>query len=130
MVSSFDRVAIGGVAFGQAPVAMIVGVVQSGFELAIRVAMPVLCVIFLETLAMGFIMKTVPQLNILSFGFPIKILGGIFAVYAGLAFISETIATDVRNACDRAVMWVTTLGPPGGASEPSPLSTLIPEPEE
>lgn len=123
MVNSFDRVAIGGIMFGDAPLAVIVGVVNSGFELAIRVAMPVLCVIFLETLAMGFIMKTVPQLNILSFGFPIKILGGIFAVYAGLGFVSETIATDIRHACDRAVGWVATLGPPGGASTPSPYSS-------
>lgn len=115
IVASFDRVAIGGFLVGQAPLATIVAVVHSGFELALRVAMPVLCVLFLETVAVGFIMKTVPQLNVLSFGFPIRILAGVFAVYTSLTFLSETIANDVRGATDRAVEWALSLGPPGGA---------------
>lgn len=123
IVASFDRVAIGGFGVGQAPLQTIVAVVHSGFELALRVAMPVLCVLFLETVAVGFIMKTVPQLNILSFGFPIRILAGVFMVYVSLAFLSDTIAKDVRGATDRALVWVTSLGPPGGArANPSPFA--------
>ncbi|MGP1310356.1 MAG: flagellar biosynthetic protein FliR [Phycisphaerales bacterium] len=114
VVASFDRVAIGGMLLSQTPLDLMVGVVHSGFELAIRVAMPVLCVLFLETVAVGFIMKTVPQLNILSFGFPIRILAGVSVVYMSLSFLSETIAADVRTATDRALGWVSTLGPPGG----------------
>ncbi len=120
VVSSFDRVAIGGFLLSQTPLDTIVAVVHSGFELAIRVAMPVMCVLFIETVAVGFIMKTVPQLNVLSFGFPIRILAGISAVYFSLTFLSETIATDVHAAADRALGWVTTLGPPGGASIGTP----------
>lgn len=115
VVASFDRVAIGGFLLGQAPLDVIVSVVHSGFELAIRVAMPVLCVLFLETIAVGFIMKTVPQLNILSFGFPIRILAGLFTVYVSLMFLSETIATDVRHATERITGWVSSLGEPGSA---------------
>jgi flagellar biosynthetic protein FliR len=120
VVASFDRVAIGGFLLSQTPLETMIAVVHSGFELAIRVAMPVLCVLFIETVAVGFIMKTVPQLNVLSFGFPIRILAGIFAVYFSLSFLSETISTDVRDAMDRATGWVTTLGPAGGASMRAP----------
>jgi flagellar biosynthesis protein FliR len=120
IVASFDRVAIGGFMLSQTPLETMIAVVHSGFELAIRVAMPVLCVLFIETVAVGFIMKTVPQLNVLSFGFPIRILAGLFAVYFALAFLSETIATDVHNAIDRALGWVASLGPAGGASMGTP----------
>ncbi len=120
VVSSFDRVAIGGFLLSQTPLDTMVAVVHSGFELAIRVAMPVMCVLFIETVAVGFIMKTVPQLNVLSFGFPIRILAGISAVYFSLTFLSETIATDVHHAMDRVLGWVSTLGPPGGASIDTP----------
>jgi hypothetical protein len=62
----------------------------------------------------------VPQLNVLSFGFPIRILAGLFAVYFALSFLSETIATDVHNALDRMLGWVDSLGPAGGASMRTP----------
>lgn len=120
VVASFDRVAIGGFLLSQTPLETMIAVVHSGFELAIRVAMPVLCVLFIETVAVGFIMKTVPQLNVLSFGFPIRILAGISAVYFSLSFLSETISSDVTDAMDRVVGWVATLGPEGGASMGAP----------
>ena len=46
-------------------------------HVALRIAAPLFCLIFLETIVTGFIMRTVPQMNILSIGFAIKILLGI-----------------------------------------------------
>lgn len=43
------------------------------FTLGVRIAGPALIAIFLATLALGFVSRTMPQLNILAAGFPIRI---------------------------------------------------------
>ncbi|MBN1436455.1 MAG: flagellar biosynthetic protein FliR [Sedimentisphaerales bacterium] len=45
----------------------------SAFTLGIRIAGPALIAVFLATLALGFVSRTMPQLNILAAGFPIRI---------------------------------------------------------
>lgn len=62
-----------------------VDVVQSMFELAIRLAGPAIAALFMTSLVMGFLTKTMPQLNILSVGFSFK-------VAAALAMSGVTIA--------------------------------------
>src|SRR5690606_26729433 len=67
LAESFAQAPIGTMSAGRAPLDLIVALTASGYELALRVAAPVMCILFLETLVIGFLMKTVPQLNILSF---------------------------------------------------------------
>lgn len=90
-----------------APLDVIIGVLGSGFDLAIRVAMPVLTIIFLENIAVGFIMKTVPSLNIMSFGFPIRILAGLIIFLMALPFMKEAILVELKHVLDviRAIEW-------------------------
>ena len=71
-------------------VALVTGLLQVMLELAIRVAAPMLCLVFLETVAMGFIARTVPQLNILSIGFVVRILLG-FAFLAAYVHAAITV---------------------------------------
>ena len=61
-------------------------------EVALRVAAPTVLTLFLLNIAMGFVSRTVPQLNILTFGFSIKALVGFLMMAislptAGAAFI-------------------------------------------
>jgi flagellar biosynthetic protein FliR len=71
--------------------AMLVGMLAAGIELSLRIAAPLLAIIFLESIAMGFVSKTVPQLNILSLGFPIRIMIGIGIVAIGLYIIHDVM---------------------------------------
>ena len=45
-------------------------------------------VVFLETVAMGFVSKTVPQLNVLSLGFPVRIIVGFVVIIAAIEVIA------------------------------------------
>ena len=45
------------------------------FEAAVRIALPVLGALILTDLAMGLVARTVPQMNVLVVGFPVK--GGV-----------------------------------------------------
>ncbi|MEM1110063.1 MAG: flagellar biosynthetic protein FliR [Planctomycetota bacterium] len=96
IVGSFENIPIGGFAsisgesggagMGMnAALALVVGLLDVMFEMAIRVAMPLLCILFLLRVAMGFIGRTVPQMNILSVGFIFYILAGAVVLIVGAA---------------------------------------------
>lgn len=76
LVGSFDRVPLGGFTSFGSLIDLLIGLLAVMFDLAVRVAAPLLCLMFLVTLSMGFVARTVPQMNILSVGFSIRILLG------------------------------------------------------
>ena len=85
LVGSFDVIPLGGFRPDLTLLELLIGMMGTIFNLAVCVAAPLLCLIFLETLAMGFIVRTVPQINVLSVGFPLRILLGIGLLIASLA---------------------------------------------
>lgn len=106
---TFERVPLGGLGPRDMPIDLLVGLLTSGFAMAMRIALPVLMIIFLESIAMGFLMKTVPSLNIMSFGFPLRVLVGLFTLVAALDFISSTIADELGRAVEAWTGWAMNL---------------------
>jgi len=109
VLRTFDHVPLGAFAVGQAPLELLTGVVASGYALAIRVAAPVLCIIMLETISTGVLMKTVPQLNVLTFGFPVKILAAATMLIAALPFIDQVIRGETIAVMDQLFLWIRSL---------------------
>lgn len=64
-----------------------VSVLTESFKLGIRIAGPVLVALFLATTALGFISRTMPQLNILAAGFPVRITLAFVILVASLGLI-------------------------------------------
>ncbi|MHC4427550.1 MAG: flagellar biosynthetic protein FliR [Planctomycetota bacterium] len=106
VLHSFEHIAVGGFDPGASLVAMITAVLGAAFELALRVAAPLLCLIFLQTVAMGFVTKTVPQLNILSLGFPVRILAGVLIVTLGLTIINDLVMGAIDDALNLIFVYV------------------------
>ncbi len=98
LVASFNDVPLGGFKADGRMLDMIVALLGSMFHLGMRVAAPLLCLVFLETVAMGFIARTVPQLNILSIGFPLRILAGGGLLIVSIAAITNAYIDEVRHA--------------------------------
>lgn len=98
LVQSFDHIPLGGYLPDGGMLAMVVGLLTAMFELAIRVAAPLLCIIFLETVSLGFIARTVPQLNILSLGFPLRILMGFVVLIVGIVMQFDALSDEVSHA--------------------------------
>ncbi|MEQ9616904.1 MAG: flagellar biosynthetic protein FliR [Phycisphaerales bacterium] len=113
LADTFDAVALGGFASANVPLDLLTGVVQSGFEVALRIAMPVMAIIFLENVIVGFIMKTVPALNILSFGFPVRIMAGLFILTSALVAVAQVISLDIEHTLVVIEDWAGHLGPSG-----------------
>lgn len=51
------------------------------FTLGVKIAFPLLCVLFLVNLSLGLLSKAAPLINIMVFGFPITILSGLIALF-------------------------------------------------
>ena len=76
-----------------------------GGVIAVRLSAPVILTLFLVTAAMGFISRTVPQLNILTVGFSVKGLVGFVLMAISLPAAFEAFTT----ALETTVQWVTEL---------------------
>lgn len=110
LVFTFASVPIGAFAGERSALEAVSGLVASGFELAVRVSAPVLCLLSVETVASGLLMKTSPQMNIMAIGFPLRITLGMGALYASLGAMHEAAGGDVQGALRAALEWAVGLG--------------------
>jgi len=93
---SFEAVPQGGVSVGHDLMPIFMAVLNSGTELAMRVAMPAVGSIAVMLVAIGFIMRSVPQINIMTVGFSLKILAGIATLALSAAAIGNVAAEEVH----------------------------------
>lgn len=110
VVRSFERVPIGSVGAGQTPLDLFLGVLGSGCDLGLRVAMPVVGCTLLLVIVLGVVGKTMPQINIMSVGFGIKIFAGLCVLAIAMVAIREAVGEATDDAIDRALAWVHSLG--------------------
>lgn len=106
VLHSFEHIPTGSIMVDVPLLDLLTGLLLSAFELALRVAAPLLALIFLETLAMGFVSKTVPQLNILSLGFPLRIMAGIAIVGLGLFVINDVMMEAIDETVHVIFDWI------------------------
>ncbi len=106
LVNSFHSIPLGGLQPDGRIVELAVSLLGSAFELGLRVSGPVLCLIFLETIALGFIARTVPQMNILSIGFPLRILLGLTLLVAVVGAQGEVFAQAMREVLASVASWI------------------------
>lgn len=81
----------GQVGFGARAAQHLVGLGGSVFITALAVGGPLIAVLFLTDAAMGFVARTVPQMNIFIVGIPVKIGLGLLAMSLTLPFFMRSI---------------------------------------
>ena len=89
LLHTFTNVPAAAMAFGEGVLALMLGMLLSAFEISLRVAAPVLAILFLQSIALGYVSRTVPQLNILSLGFPLRLILGFLVMFAGMTVIES-----------------------------------------
>jgi len=92
-----------------APVELMTGLIASGFELALRVSAPVLCIILVETIASGLLARTIPQINVQTLGFSVKVVLTLLALAAGTAAIFHATGEDITHTLGEVVRWAEGL---------------------
>jgi flagellar biosynthetic protein FliR len=111
LLTTFDRIPIGAFAIDHIPIELFLHLLSSGFELAIRLAAPVMGAIMLSLISMGFVMKTMPQINILSVGFAAKIMSGIAIMAIALGTIDSVLRDETMAALNELLIWADSLRP-------------------
>ena len=106
LLTSFDTMPPGGVSLGGIPAHAATDVLHVGFELALRIAAPVIVVMLLENVSTGIIMKTLPQVNIMSFGFAAKNLIGLLMLVLSLWAINSAFSAEVYESFQKVMAWV------------------------
>lgn len=102
---SIESMPLGRTGQFESPLDLIVAIVSAGLDLALRVAAPVLGIITLETVAAAVLSKTIPQINILSIGFAIKVIAGFIALIAALSPINGAVADAVTASLHAMLDW-------------------------
>lgn len=93
-------------------VAFLVDLLTACCTMAIRVAAPVILALMLAFMTLGFISKTVPQLNILTVGFPIKIAMALLLMALTMMSLEDVLLETLTLGIDgiRAGLGLPILG--------------------
>ncbi len=90
MLDTFVAMPPGQGAFSSSLLDALVTILTQSFELGVRAAAPMMISLFLATLVLGLISRTLPQLNVLAVGFGLNSLvtiGGLMLSLGGLAWL-------------------------------------------
>lgn len=111
LAQTFRHIPLGGFASFEQVAHMVVGLITIMFELGLRIAAPLLCLTFLVSVGMGFLMRTVPQFNILSVGFAIRILSSLLVMMMLVGAMAGAYG-DMTNQTLRVLMDFFNSEPP------------------
>lgn len=95
---TFDKIPVGHVLLSMNFITVMIEAFALTFVLAIMVAMPVLAAGIILEVAMGVLIRSVPQMNMFVIGIPIKILVGLFVLLISIpafVYFSNTIFTEM-----------------------------------
>jgi flagellar biosynthetic protein FliR len=92
LADSFTLVPVGQVNLGQDLFQQVMDAASRMFSLAVRLGAPVIAALLFTDVIMGILAKTVPQMNILMVGFPIKITVGMFFLSLTMTLIIPMLA--------------------------------------
>ena len=119
LAETFEILPMGGFLAVGPPVDVLVDALAAGTEIAVRISAPTLAMVLVILVGMGFVMRTMPQINVLSVGFAIKIIGGLLMLMFSLFTVNAVQAGHIEEIFLEIERWVVSLAPPAGESAPA-----------
>jgi flagellar biosynthetic protein FliR len=85
---------------------LVVGLLTGATTLAMQLAAPVLLTAMIADVVLGFLSKTVPQLNVMTAGLSIRAMAGMVVLMFGMTLSSEVIqASFLRSVTELSAAW-------------------------
>lgn len=81
IAQSYEFIPVLGVGFNNEVIAMILDVTIYMFVIAIKISAPIVMAVLISDVSMGFIARTVPQMNVFIVGLPLKIGIGLLSFF-------------------------------------------------
>ena len=92
VVDSFHLIPLGGLVLQESWTSLVtIDLAGSMFIIAVRLAAPVVVALLLASVAMGFMARTVPEMNIFIIGFALRIFIGIVVMVVFIPMIGEAL---------------------------------------
>ena len=85
---------------------LVVGLLRSMFEIAMRLCGPAILALLLSSLVLGFLTKTMPQLNILSVGFAAKVAIALIVVAITMQTSGNLVVDTLSSSLDQAGLFL------------------------
>ena len=107
LLDTFKWAPPGHAMFGDSFADVMVNILQQSFHLGIRAAAPIMIALFLSTLLLGLITRTLPQINVLAVGFGLNsmlTLGAILVSIGTVAWTFQEPLVDTLEQLQEAVV--------------------------
>ncbi len=88
IVDSFHTIDPAKFAFSSATMEIVVQLFAAAFVTGIKLAAPVMAILFFISVGLGLVARTVPQMNVFILGFPLQIAAGLIMVGLSMSFFS------------------------------------------
>lgn len=96
LIKSFEYVPINTIVFDGLSVNAILSIFSRVFELAINLAAPMIIVVLVTDVVLGVISKSVPQINVLILGMPLKAMVSFFAAMVSLSWLINAMGNIIQ----------------------------------
>jgi len=100
VLDTYEVIPILSYGFESGVVLLLVEMLTAAFVLGIRLAAPVVIALFLTATALGFLSRTMPQLNILTVGFTVRAIVAIAVAAIALASCDDLMLDAIFNALE------------------------------
>ncbi|HZK34566.1 MAG TPA: flagellar biosynthesis protein FlhB [Bacillota bacterium] len=108
-VQSFDLIPLAGLELSAMDLQAIVGIFSRSFLTAFQIAVPVIFVILLTDAVIGLVSRSVPQINILMLGLPLKVLVGLLALTIIMPAIGNMLVNAINGIQGRMEEFIQSL---------------------
>lgn len=99
-IESFNAISLGKFVLAGESINLIVKGFIEFFSIGLKIAIPVVLIILITDIVLGLIGRTVPQINLMILGLPIKILVGLTAFAFAMPIIFKLIVSSFVNIQD------------------------------
>ena len=115
MVRTLSLVPLSTVIFREETAALVVfgeeNYVSQMFALSVSLAAPVMVILLLTTIVLGFLAKVAPEANVFVIGFTLRILGGIFVILILIPFMAQIVADRIPDVAGALLDVAATMAP-------------------
>lgn len=100
LLDTYQTLPPGSFRFSESMLTLLEDVLRSAFEFGMRLAAPALTALFIASLVMAFMSRTMPQLNILTIGFAVRAFVALAAAALSMSLSYDLIHDEIVNVFD------------------------------
>ncbi len=108
LIETFQTIPVGDAFVSVHAVELMRDLIHQSFVLGVQIAAPALAVMSMVVLTMGFLNRSVPQINVITVGFPVRVTTNLFIVSVSVAGFGRILVDRIPIAIDQIRVAMTS----------------------